>query len=211
MSEYDIRPAKKKKETNKLLEALIVIVIGAMLALSINAFVVKMYQIPSASMNDTLEQGDYTMALPLFHKAEDLRRGDIVVFRIPVEWKPEYDGELFIKRVIGLGGDTVSSLGDGSPIQVNGVPIKEYYLQDGTNPSEVAFSYTVPAGEMFVLGDNRSNSLDSRYHLNQPFVKTSNVVNRPVARVLPVNRFTVFPDVSTTFRDVPDPAPAPAN
>lgn len=200
-------PKKRKektaesKERNRLLEILLVLGLGGVLAIFVNAFVFKMYQIPSDSMNDTLLKGDYTIASPLFHQPQNVQRGDIVVFRIPSEWAPDYTGELYIKRAVALGGDTVSSAGAGSPLMVNGVPIKEEYLKPGSDASEVAFSYKVPKGDMFVLGDNRGNSLDSRYHPESPFIQVSSVVNRPVALLWPVNRFNIFPNEEPAFKE----------
>jgi signal peptidase I len=145
-----------------------VIVVALGLALGVRAYVAQMFYIPSGSMLPTLQVGDRIVVDKLSYRLHGVHRGDIVVFRRPpLELVPYAD---LVKRVIGLPGDTVSSV-DGR-VYIDGKPLAEPWLptpQPVTSPSPVAqaFSlahpYTVPAGEYFVMGDNRTNSEDSRY------------------------------------------------
>ena len=180
------------------------LLIGILFAFLLNTFVIKMYKIPSASMESTMQEGDYIMASPLFNPPSEIDRGEIVVFNIPETWNPTYPNELYVKRVIGVGGDHVVAKGDGSSITINGVPIDETYIKPGVTPSDVAFDYVVPAGEIFVLGDNRPNSQDSRYHKDDPFIAVGAVVNTPNIQLWPLNRAKVYPDASSVFANVPD-------
>lgn len=194
-------PAKKKR--NYLLELLIIIVCGTLLAVLVNTFVAKSFQIPSASMNPFLKNGDYVMAFPLFHPAKDAKRGDVVVFRDPTTWDPQYQGELLIKRVVAVGGDTVSCGGKNEPLQVNGVSLDEGYVKEGSQPCYTeqtkTFSYKVPTGDVFVMGDNRENSADSRFYPQDPFIPASSLIARPMVRYMPLNRFSWFPSEEPVF------------
>ncbi len=150
------------------LEWIAVFVVAVVLALGVRAYVAQMFYIPSGSMLPTLQVGDRIVVDKVSYHLHGVHRGDIVVFRRPpLEHDPYSD---LVKRVIGLPGDTVSSV-DGR-VYIDGKPLAEPWLptpEPVTSPSPVAqgFSllhpYTVPAGEYFVMGDNRTNSEDSRY------------------------------------------------
>jgi signal peptidase I len=151
----------------------IIAVVAIALALVIQGFVVKPYRIPSPSMNDTLLPGDRVLVNRLMYHFRDPQRSDIVVFNWPVNRK-----YVFIKRIIGVPGDTLS-LKDGH-VYVNGRPVSEPYVREvngvavptepapataGTTMSQpwsLQQPYKVPAGEYFVMGDNRTESDDSR-------------------------------------------------
>jgi signal peptidase I len=151
----------------------IIAVVAIALALLIQGFVVKPYRIPSPSMNDTLLPGDRVLVNRLIFRFRDPHRGDIVVFNWPVNKK-----YVFIKRVIGLPGDTISL--SGGHVLVNGRVTSEPYVRKvngvpvptepappspGTTMSEpwsLQRPYKVPAGDYFVMGDNRTESDDSR-------------------------------------------------
>lgn len=138
--------------------------IGILIAL-IPMMFIGLYRIPSQSMMDTLQPGDRIVISRMWMHDDNVNRGDIIVFHDPGEWLDAgREGETLIKRVIGLPGDTVSSLGD-CKVLVNGEIIDEPYVKDGCS-SNIAFNVTVPSGKVFVMGDNRGNSADSRYHLN---------------------------------------------
>ena len=161
---------------------LVVVIVIALTAL-FKTFVIQWFEIPSGSMENTLEVGD-EVAVTMYD-AQDLERGDVVVFTDPDHWLdvedptglrgvirdtlvlihllPENTGHYLIKRVIGVAGDHIVADGRGS-LTVNGAPLDETYLKNGTSPSEVAFDVVVPEGFVWVMGDNRSNSADSRYH-----------------------------------------------
>ncbi len=145
-----------------------VVLVALVLAFGVRTYVAQMFYIPSGSMLPTLQVGDRIVVDKLSYRLHSVHRGDIVVFRRPPLEHADYSD--LVKRVIGLPGDTVSSV-DGR-VYIDGKPLAEPWLptpEPVTSPSPEAqgFSlnhpYTVPAGEYFVMGDNRTNSEDSRY------------------------------------------------
>ncbi|MFE7194097.1 signal peptidase I [Kitasatospora sp. NPDC057595] len=184
--------------------------------LLVNAFVARPFSVPSGSMENTLRPGDRLIVNQLSYAFGGRpQRGDVVVFdgtgsflRKPLErdgvWTslrsfgrdvglvPAGDS-VYVKRVIGVGGDRVTSAGPGRPLTVNGVPVDESgYLYPGDEPSAVAFDVVVPSGKLFVLGDHRSASRDSRDHLGDPgggFVPESRVIGRAAWVVYPVGHW----------------------
>jgi signal peptidase I len=122
---------------------------------------------------------------------------------------PQDAGEHLIKRVIGLPGDRVASAGAGSPVTVNGVALSEPYLAPGAIPSEIAFDVTVPAGELWVMGDNRQHSADSRANMGRPggpFVPLKDVVGVAFVKVWPIDRIGTLTNPARTFTAVPSPS-----
>ncbi|MGW3231260.1 signal peptidase I [Kitasatospora sp. NPDC001095] len=115
------------------------------------------YSIPTASMHPTLRAGDTVLARKV--GGGDIGRGDVVVFR-----DQAWGGELMVKRVVAVGGDTVATTGADYRLTVNGQPVDEPYLATQGHQG-ATFSVTVPQGRLFLLGDNRVGSLDSRTHL----------------------------------------------
>ncbi|PWG58942.1 signal peptidase I [Bifidobacterium catulorum] len=140
--------------------------IPLVIVLFLRMFVIGVYEIPSESMRDTLQVGDKVVASRLTPRFFELKRGDIVVFKDPAHWLgPNVKSDLLIKRLIGLPGDTVECKGPGQPVTVNGVAIDDSsFIRPGVHPSDYAFSVKVTEGHLFVMGDNRSNSADSRAH-----------------------------------------------
>ncbi|SOD83083.1 signal peptidase I [Streptomyces sp. Ag109_G2-15] len=134
--------------------------------LLLNAFVVQPFQIPSGSMEQGLRIGDRVLVNKLAYRfGAEPRRGDVVVFD-----GTGYFGDAdYIKRVAGVGGDHVVCCDKEGRLQVNGRPVDETaFLYPGDTPSSVPFDVVVPAGRLFVLGDHRSDSSDSRDHLGSP-------------------------------------------
>ena len=114
--------------------------------------------------------------------------------------------QTLVKRVIGLGGDHVTCCTADGKLQVNGVTITERYIANNGAASSITFDVTVPEGSLWVMGDNRSNSADSRYHMGNgqtPYVPESAVVGRAFAVIWPSNRLSWLGDRSV-FADVPD-------
>ncbi len=156
-----------------IIEYAVIAIVAIGLALVVQAFIVKPYRIPSPSMNDTLLPGDRVLVNRLVYHFRDVHRGDIIVFHYPVD-----TSYVFIKRVVGLPGDTLQ-VKDGL-LYVNGAQLSEPYIRkvngvpETTEPGQPmpgstmlpAWSlkepYTVPAGNYFVMGDNRTESDDSR-------------------------------------------------
>lgn len=174
-------------------ELLIVLASALILSLILKTFVFQSFWIPSGSMENTLQVNDRILVSLWRPGPLDLRRGDIVVFRDPGGWLnptlepeptggakvwdefatfvgllPQDAGEHLVKRVIGLPGDVVACNPDDGIVTVNGVALVEDYLKPGTESCTYAWEITVPEDRLWVLGDNRSNSADSRAHLGDP-------------------------------------------
>lgn len=190
-------------------------VLPVLIVLGLRLFVFGLYAIPSGSMENTIMPGDRVITTHLSPRPIALRRGDIIVFKDPANWLANegatHNSDRLIKRLIGLPGDTVECAGGGAPIVINGVPIDESaYLKPGVEPSRSAFSVTVPAGRLFVLGDNRANSADSRAHTNdgaQGLVPVDDVEGVAFVRYWPFNRMGWLSAHHDVFRDVPTRAP----
>lgn len=144
------------------------LVVALLLAVGVRAFVAQMFYIPSGSMLPTLQVGDRIVVDKLSYRLHGVGRGDVVVFRRPPLEAADYSD--LVKRVIGLPGETVSLT--GGRVYVDGQFLSEPWLPNPspvTSPSQLpeAFSlnhpFTVPPGEYYVMGDNRTDSEDSRY------------------------------------------------
>jgi signal peptidase I len=214
------KPAKKKSFWRELLT---IVVAAAVLTLVVKAFVVQVYRIPSASMENTLLIGDRVLVNKLIYHFRGIARGDIVVFSGQDSWGPPaappssdpvvrvFDDVLsdiglhssqtyYIKRVIGLPGDTVACCTDFK-VTVNGVPLDEgSYVYPGNTPSAFSFKTTVPAGYVWVMGDHRGDSEDSRYHTDElggGAVPENEVVGRAFLVIWPPAQFRDLPIPST--------------
>ncbi|MCR4657645.1 MAG: signal peptidase I [Lachnospiraceae bacterium] len=170
---------EKKGTTNvdiktEIREWIIVIEIAVILAVILNMFLVVNAVIPSASMETTIMTGDRIFGNRLAYINSDPQRGDIVIFRFPDDEK-----QLFIKRVIGLPGETLF-IQDGK-VYINGseTPLDEPYVNG--EPLGDYGPVTVPEGAYFMLGDNRNNSADSRYW-NNPFVYRDKILGKAFFR-----------------------------
>ncbi|MFC9281029.1 signal peptidase I [Streptomyces collinus] len=159
--------------------------------LLLNAFVVQPFQIPSGSMEQGLRIGDRVLVNKLAYRfGAQPRRGDVVVFD-----GTGYFGDAdYIKRVVGVGGDHVVCCDKKGRIEVNGRPVDETaFLFPGDTPSAVPFDVVVPAGRLFLLGDHRGDSSDSRDHLGSPgggMVPVGDVIGRADWIVWPYDRLT---------------------
>lgn len=175
--------SKRDKRVLNFFDFLLYFFVPIVVFLVLRFIVFGLFIIPSGSMENTLLIGDRIITLNVGVSEQTLHRGDVIVFADNSHWLSESAIEAaassthnfginsgknyLVKRLIGMPGDTVASEGNGAPVTVNGVAIDESsYLKPGVNPSDQAFSVTVPADSVFVLGDNRANSVDSRYHLN---------------------------------------------
>lgn len=218
----------KKKQRSFWKELPILIGIALVLALLIKTFLVQAFSIPSDSMQNTLQQGDRVLVdklTPWF--GSEPERGEVVVFNDPDNWlageptpspnpvqkilskiglMPSADEKDLIKRVIGVAGDTVECKGTG-PLKVNGKALDENsYVYPGNTPCSVdeqggQFKVKVPEGKIWVMGDHRQNSLDSRYHQddeNKGMVPVDNVVGRAIVIAWPPTRWDTLP-VPDTF------------
>ncbi len=186
------------------------------LSFLIKTFFFQSFWIPSGSMEPTLIYGDRILVTKWRPDPLPLRRGDIIVFKDPGSWLeeapdnggtashigkeilmftgllPEDAGEHLVKRIVGLPGDHVECDDPNGKVKVNGVEITETYVAQGAHACGVTFSVDVPQGRLWVMGDNRDNSADSRAHMGQPgggTIPRSNIVGEAFALVWPFDRF----------------------
>jgi signal peptidase I len=207
------------------------------LSLLIKTFLVQAFFIPSTSMENTLLVGDRVLVSKLTPGVFELHRGDIVVFKDPGGWLtaeqtlppdeqtgvgatfrnalsfvgllPQDAGEHLIKRVVGVGGDHVQCCDAKGRIDVNGVAVDETaYLFPGAAPSEKPFDVKVPYGYLWVMGDNRPVSADSRLHraLNNGMVPVHDVVGKAFVVVWPFERAGGLGIPASVFGPVPQPS-----
>lgn len=165
----------RKFRRGSVLDLLLMMFLAMMLMFGvIRPFVAEVFLIPSESMSPTLKVGDRVLALKLAYRFTEPERGDLAVFSDP-------EGELTIKRVVGLPGDTVATR-DGV-LYVNGEPKRESYVDYELTDSTFYGPEKVPAGHMYVMGDSRSNSKDSRAFGPVP---EEDLLGRVILRVAPV-------------------------
>ncbi|WP_421082987.1 signal peptidase I [Rothia nasimurium] len=218
------RGGKRRRENGIVKEYALILLYAVLIAFLLKTFVVRGFYIPSSSMEDTLQINDrvfVNIAGSLFGEAE---RGDIVVFKDTKGWMPvssttnpvqdvlsfvgvmpDSSSNYLVKRVIGVGGDHVVGTADGR-ILVNGVELNETYLKPGVLPTELAFDVIVPQNSYFVMGDNRANSADSRYHIETAteFINDADVVGEVFVVAWPLDSFTFVQQPDDVFANVPD-------
>jgi signal peptidase I len=203
----------------------ILIVVALLLAVVIKTYAIQAFFIPSGSMQDTLQINDRVLVNKIVYHLRDIHRGDIVVFNGDGSWAPGpvpasqnfiqeffsgfasmfgfgHPGDILIKRVIGLPGDRVACCDAQGRVTVNGVPLNEQsYLYPGDVPSESRFDIVVPPGRLWVMGDHRFISDDSRGHLGDPgggTVPESAVIGRAFIIIWPPSRWRILP-IPATF------------
>ena len=206
-----------------LKELPVLVVVALVVSLFIKSFLVQFFFIPSGSMENTLQIKDRVAVNKVPFISKNIERGDVVVFRDPNNWLPEpYENETnqyvakaksalvtvgvlpnpakqyLVKRVIGVGGDRVVCCTKDGNLTINGVEVIEPYIFAGNKPSEMNFDVTVPKGKLWVMGDHRGASADSRYHqedINKGFVPVSKVSGRVVGVIWPFKNITYIPRV----------------
>jgi signal peptidase I len=221
------RPGHRRKRRQRSFwrELPILVAVALLLAVVIKTFAIQAFWIPSGSMENTLEINDRVLVNKIVYHIRDIHRGDIVVFNGDGSWDPGtipvngnifqqfgsgfasmfgfgHPGDILIKRVIGIPGDRVACCDAQGRVTVNGVPLNEgSYLYPGSAPSLARFNIVVPPGRLWVMGDNRFYSDDSRDHQGDPgggTVPESAVIGRAFIIIWPPSRWRILP-IPATF------------
>ncbi|MEU6622184.1 signal peptidase I [Streptomyces litmocidini] len=228
------RKVRRRRQRSAIREIPVLVTVAVLIALVLKTFLVQAFVIPSGSMEQTIRIDDRVLVdklTPWF--GAHPQRGDVVVFKDPGNWLqqeaapaaddpigvkqakqaltfigllPSADDRDLIKRVVAVGGDTVRCCGADGRISVNGVPLDEPYLHPGNPPSKIPFEVEVPQGRIFVMGDHRSDSADSRFHLDEKdhgTVSEEQVVGRAVVIAWPFGHWRTL-EQRDTFSAVPD-------
>ena len=203
----------------------ILVVVALAVSLVIKSFLVQFFYIPSGSMENTLQVNDRVAVNKIPFISNSINRGDVVVFRDPDNWLPEpYTGDgnkylakvkeglvavgvlpnpakqYLVKRVIGVAGDKVECCSKNEKLMINGVEIDEPYIFAGNSASETKFNVTVPEGKVWVMGDHRGASSDSRFHqddINNGMVPTSKVTGRVIGIIWPIKNLGIVSSYSS--------------
>jgi signal peptidase I len=215
-----------------LKEVATVVVVAVVLSFLIKTFLFRAFYIPSESMVNTLDVNDRIFVNLLVPQPIALQRGDVVVFRDSQGWLapaapktkgpftwvqdgltfvgllPDNSEQHLVKRVIGLPGDHVVCCDAGGQLTINGAPLDEKYINPAEIPQVRDFDVVVPAGKVWVMGDNRNHSADSRAHMdtNGGFVNESDIEGQAAVIAWPLNRISALDNYPGVFRSVPAPA-----
>lgn len=197
-----------------LRELPILVILALLVSLLIKSFLVQFFYIPSGSMENTLQIRDRVAVNRVPFIGNDVSRGDVIVFRDPAGWLPEADSvsgnrvtnaireglvivgvipnpakQYLVKRVIGVAGDKV--VAKDQVLTINGKPTNEPYIFSGNTPSDTDFNITVPEGKVWVMGDHRGASGDSRVHqddVNNGMVPVEKITGRVIATIWPLSQ-----------------------
>ena len=229
------RKIKRRRQRSAIKEIPLLIGVALLIALVLKTFLVQAFVIPSGSMEQTIRIGDRVLVdklTPWFGSKPT--RGDVVVFTDPGGWLedeqttgkqddpivvkqvkqglsfigllPSENEQDLIKRVVAVGGDTVKCCDAQDRVTVNGMPLNEPYIHPGNKPSSIPFEVKVPAGRLFVMGDHRANSADSRYHRTEGYdgtVSEDGVVGRAMVIAWPIGHWSRLEEPDT-YASVPD-------
>jgi signal peptidase I len=230
-------PAAPSTSRHWLRDAVLVMLVAVLIASAVRILVVQPYSVPSASMQPTLSVGDRILAYKPPVTLGEPARGMVVVFDDPSHWLPDPVGgtgvlarvrdalafvgvvpsehdRVLVKRVIAVGGDHLVCCSTAGQLVLNGRPLPETYLPAGARTDQVSFDVTVPPGRLFVMGDNRANSADSRFHLDEDSgtVPAANVRGQVVAVLWPTSNLSWL-DTPSVFSDpvysLPEPRTKP--
>ncbi|PRI11718.1 signal peptidase I [Leucobacter massiliensis] len=233
MSEAHAAEGDRRQRRSGLLvflrDLLVILLVAFLVSFLLKTFLVRSFYIPSVSMEQTLQVNDRILVNQLVPDVVGVQRGDIVVFKDPGGWllprssnppqgfekvlqavglAADTSHEYVVKRVIGVGGDRVQCCDAQGRVQVNGVSLDEPYIvipEGETRASAIDFDVTVPEGSVWVMGDNRYQSKDSRYNQDQPgkgFVPESEIVGRAFVLNWPLSRFQWLGRPDGTFTGV---------
>ena len=200
-------------------------IVALAVSIVIKTFLVQFFFIPSGSMENTLQINDRVAVNKVPFIGKSIKRGDVVVFRDPDNWLPEpYVGDqnkfiakikdafvavgvlpnptkqYLVKRVIGVAGDKVECCSKDKKLMINGVEIDEPYVFAGNTASDTNFNVTVPAGKIWVMGDHRGASADSRFHqddINNGMVPNSKITGKVVGIIWPIKNLGIVDSYSS--------------
>nr|WP_246328019.1 signal peptidase I [Garicola koreensis] len=220
---------KRHPAVSFLIELVIIVGLAVVISFVVKTFFLRAFYIPSESMEPTLEVDDRIVVNLLAPDVMDIDRGDVVVFEDTRNWwgsgetpettafqdammfiglMPDTSSHYVVKRVVGMEGDTVECCTEEGEILVNGEPVQEPYVHPGNAPSEPEFEVTVPEDHIWLLGDHRSASADSRAHVDEPdqgAVPVDDVIGRTLVTVWPLERISGGGSNNEPFEDVPEP------
>lgn len=220
---------KRHPAVSFLIELVIIVGLAVVISFVVKTFFLRAFYIPSESMEPTLEVDDRIVVNLLAPDVMDIDRGDVVVFEDTRNWwgsgetpettafqdammfiglMPDTSSHYVVKRVVGMEGDTVECCTEEGEILVNGEPVQEPYVHPGNAPSESEFEVTVPEDHIWLLGDHRSASADSRAHVDEPdqgAVPVDDVIGRTLVTVWPLERISGGGSNNEPFEDVPEP------
>ena len=216
---------RKRRRRSFWRELPILVAVALLLAVVIKTYALQAFFIPSGSMQDTLQINDRVLVNKIVYDIRGIHRGDIVVFNGDGSWDPGtvptksnfvvefargfasmfgfgHPGDILIKRVMGLPGDHVACCDAQGRVTVNGIPLSERsYLYPGDVPSESRFDIVVASGRLWVMGDHRFISDDSRDHMGDPgggTIPESAVIGRAFIIIWPPSRWRILP-IPATF------------
>jgi len=209
-----------RRKGSLLKEFPILVVVALIVSLLIKTFLVQFFYIPSGSMENTLQIKDRVAVNKIPFISRSIHRGDIVVFRDPANWLsepftsespfvvekireglvtlgvlPNPAKQYLVKRVVGIGGDRVVCCSKSKKLTINGKKSTEPYIFEGNDPSDMNFDVTIPEGKIWVMGDHRGASADSRYHqddINKGMVPLNRVTGRVVAVIWPFKNLKII-------------------
>ena len=218
------------KKGSFLRELPIIVVSALIVSIVVKTFLLHFFYIPTGSMENTLQIGDRIAVNKFGALFSEVKRGEVVVFGDPDNWLgqaqqsndpkpialiksglitvgvlPDPAKQYLIKRVIGVGGDNVTCCDTNEKLQVNGVSIDEPYIYSGDKPSETKFNIDVPEGFLWVMGDHRAASADSRYQpdsANSGMVPLSKVVGRAIFIVWPIRNIAII-EKGNDLKEIP--------
>ena len=219
----------RKAKGTSLRELPILVVSALILSIVVKTFLVQFFYIPSGSMESTLQVNDRVGVNKLGALFSDIKRGEVVVFRDPASWLsapyddstgiskvikeslvfvgilPDPAKQYLIKRVIGVGGDHVVCCSPSGKLTVNDVEVTEPYIFEGNKPSDSTFDVTVPQGFIWVMGDHRGASADSRFHTDDPnkgLVPLDKVTGRALFVIWPLKNAGIL-EVGKDLSEIP--------
>jgi signal peptidase I len=203
----------------------VLLIVALAVSIVIKTFLVQFFYIPSGSMENTLQINDRVAVNKVPFIGKSIKRGDVVVFRDPDNWLPEpYVGDqnefiakikdgfvavgvlpnpakqYLVKRVIGVAGDKVECCSKDKKLMINGIEIDEPYIFAGNTASDTNFNVTVPAGKVWVMGDHRGASADSRFHqddINNGMVPTAKITGKVVGIIWPIKNLGLVDSYSS--------------